>query len=122
MLTRADKILIAAVLLCTIGLEIGRRTDASPGGEAVIEVDGTRQATLSLDQPQKVQIDGPMGSSEVEIGVRGARIIRAPCPHGICVRRGWVRREGEVVVCVPNRLVLTIIGGKERNDVDAVIR
>ena len=113
---------IAAVLLCTVGWETGRRLGAPPGGEAVVEVDGARRATVSLDQPQKVRIEGLLGSCEVEIGALGARITRASCPHGICVRRGWVRREGEVVVCVPNRLVLTIIGGEEPNDVDAVSR
>ena len=121
-LTRADKILIVAVLLAALGLEMGQRIDAPPGGMAVIEVEGVRLATLSLDQPRKMRVEGPMGSSEVEIGVRGARIVRAPCLHGMCVRRGWVHREGEVVVCVPNRLVLAIVGGEERNDVDAVIR
>ena len=121
-LTRADKMLIAVALLGAIILETGRRFEGAPGGEVVIEVDGTRVATLSLDQPQEVQIKGIAGSSKVEIGVRGARIIQAPCPHGICVRRGWVYRRGEVVVCVPNRLVLTIVGGDEPNDIDAVIR
>jgi len=121
-LTWADKVLIAAVLLCTAGWETGRHLGALPGGEAVVEVDGTRRAVLPLDQPRKVRIEGFAGSCEVEIGAQGARILRASCPHGICVRRGWVRREGEVVVCVPNRLVLTIVGGEEPSDVDAVVR
>lgn len=122
LLTPADKILVVTVLLCSIGGEIGRLYSSSPGAEAVVEVDGVIRSILPLGQPRKVQIEGPLGSCEIEIGTRGARVVRAPCPHGICMRRGWIRQEGEVVVCVPNRLVLAIVGGEERNEVDAVIR
>ncbi len=32
------------------------------------------------------------------------------CPQRICIRMGWISRPGQTIVCVPNRMVITVLG------------
>jgi len=41
------------------------------------------------------------------------RIEASHCPQKICVHSGAIRRSGELLVCVPNRVVVRINGGTE---------
>ncbi len=45
------------------------------------------------------------------------------CPLEYCMNVGWIERPGQVIVCVPNKMVITIknLGNGEYQDLDAVI-
>lgn len=122
LLTRADRLLIFAAMIGSVGLSLHQHYQAQPGRQVLVEVDRVERGIFSLSRSQRLQIAGPLGMSEVEIDPRGVRIASAPCPHKICVRRGWVQRQGEVIACVPNRLILRIGGVTGDAGVDAVVR
>ena len=46
----------------------------------------------------------------------------ADCPDKDCVNQGWISRPGQMIVCLPNRLVIKIESDKltQEEDVDAV--
>ncbi len=54
----------------------------------------------------------------VEVKAGRVRVAESDCPHQLCVRRGWISRAGQVVVCVPNR-VLIEIRGTDAGGIDA---
>ncbi|MDI6638910.1 MAG: NusG domain II-containing protein, partial [Bacillota bacterium] len=48
----------------------------------------------------------------VEIAEDGrARVRASDCPDKVCVKTGWIEHPGEVIVCLPNRVVVKIQGG-----------
>jgi hypothetical protein len=57
-----------------------------------------------------LQIPGPAGITEVEIREGRARCVRSPGAQGICERAGWLERDGDLAVSLPNRLVLQVRG------------
>jgi hypothetical protein len=121
-LTRGDCILAALVLLA-FGLSVAWRAWWAPAGDLVrIEVGGRLLGEYSLAAPRLVRVEGPAGVSLVEIGPAGARIAAAPCAQQACRRQGRVARHGEAIVCVPNRLIVTVIGTADPAAVDAVSR
>lgn len=75
----------------------------------------------SLDTDRVVEVSGPLGKSIVEIKDGRARILSSPCPHKLCIRMGQIGKEGGVLVCVPNKIVVSV--GNQRSDgLDAVSR
>ena len=46
------------------------------------------------------------------------RVSHSACPSQDCVHTGWVSRSGGQIICLPNRLVVTVTGGGA--DADAV--
>jgi hypothetical protein len=121
-LTRADKVLILAAALATLILALRARWQAEPGGQVIVEVNGRIEGHYDLAVHRQLAIAGPLGQAQVEIGAEGVRMVQAPCINQVCVRRGWARHRGEVVVCIPNRLILRIGGRALGENVDAVLR
>lgn len=72
-----------------------------------------------LDRDRVVEVPGPLGITKVEIKEKRACVAQSPCPHKYCLHMGSVDRNGGLVVCVPNEVILQM--GKERPDgLDAV--
>ena len=62
----------------------------------------------------------PGNLNEIAIG-EGLRMISADCPGGDCLRAGEIKKNGEMIVCVPNRLAIRLVSS-QRPEVDAVSR
>ena len=119
---RRDLILLLAVLVIgLIGIVILYTRPAALNGEVEVAVDGEVVMTLPLSEDTEVTIEGVDGGENLLIIQDGtAKIESASCPDGICVRHYAISRDGESIICLPNRVVVTIRGG-EKGDVDAVV-
>jgi hypothetical protein len=53
---------------------------------------------------------GPVGTTRVSISGRTARVLDSDCPNHICVRAGSIGHPGQVLVCLPNRVVVRFVG------------
>lgn len=49
------------------------------------------------------------GFNRFQLKEGGIACIEADCPDGICVKTGAVSHETETIVCLPHRLVLTVL-------------
>ncbi len=114
---RADLILIASLLLLSLLAFAALRLFTTAGAVAVVSVDGTEVARYPLSEPGRYVLNG--GSNVLVIEDGAARVVEADCPDKLCVRQGEARRTGESIVCLPNRLIVTIEGA-ERAEVDAI--
>lgn len=119
---RRDLILLLAVLVIgLIGIVILYTRPAALNGEVEVAVDGEVVMTLPLSEDTEVAIEGVDGGENLLVIQDGtAKIESASCPDGICVRHYAISRDGESIICLPNRVVVTIRGG-EKGDVDAVV-
>ncbi len=73
-------------------------------------------ATLSLDQERTLDIHGPLGNSRIVIHQGQVRFERSPCPNQYCVHQGWLKRAGQVAICLPNQVSLELLGGEKTYD------
>ena len=48
------------------------------------------------------------GENIVEIDRDKVKMYYADCPDLDCVRQGWISRPGQMIVCLPNRIVIKI--------------
>ena len=119
---RNDLLLIAALLLAALGLWALLRLTKPAGAEAVVTVDGETVAVLPLDGDTVLNVGADRGfSNTVEVSDGRVRVRDADCPDRLCVRQGWLSRDGESAVCLPHKLTVTVRGG-ETPGVDAVAR
>lgn len=92
---------------------------------AVVRVDNKVVAKLPVSAPElSVKlVKVPRGEALIEYGQGKVRVLPLPpdvCPRGICWRTGWISRSGQVIVCLPNRMTVTLEGGTP--EVDTVVR
>ena len=92
-------------------------------GSAVrVEVDGTVMGTYPLSVDREVEIVTGENGEELNLLVikdGKATIATATCPDGICAAHKPISREGESIICLPHKVVVTVIGGEEAPDVIA---
>ena len=82
-------------------------------GNPVTEVD------LNNPEPNRlIKISGPLGTSVAEIKSGAIRMKFSPCPDRYCMETGWIDQPGQVIACVPNRIIIKIVADK--NSVDTI--
>jgi hypothetical protein len=108
---KRELILVVAILVIS-GLLSGifYARNRKPAEEVVVTVDGKIVATLDLHKNTDMVIDGYGGTDHLIIKDGYASITEASCPDKVCVRTGKIHRSGELIVCLPNRVVVTIEG------------
>lgn len=108
-------------LLLTLSWALARAA-AGPGGQAVglvLRAPGeTRRLPLT---PGRHQVQGALGPSQVEVDALGrARFVASPCPAQRCVRMGATATAGESRACVPNQVLLELVGRQGPAGLDGV--
>ena len=85
--------------------------------------DGKEYATYSLSQPYTKNLSIPAkdgyktGYSNVKIENGTVKITESSCPNKNCIKMGTISQEGDVLICLPYRLVFRLEGGEA---IDAV--
>ena len=108
-LTKADVIISVGLLLLAVLGTVW--SIVAPSGQIVVVSNGERLLYHgALDWEGTIPLQGPLGTTELEIDQSGARITAAPCPLKICMRMGPAKQRGDILVCVPNRILVQIEG------------
>ncbi|MEK7251056.1 MAG: NusG domain II-containing protein [Bacteroidota bacterium] len=119
MITLGDKILIVVLFLCTAGSFFAKNLLASQGSLVIIELKEMPVYKGKLTEDRKVTIKGAYGDVRVQIRGGNVAVVHADCPNKVCVRTGWRSHSGESIICVPNQVVVRILG-EERNEVRGI--
>ncbi|MGA1843919.1 MAG: NusG domain II-containing protein [bacterium] len=115
-LTRADLVVIVLLSIGTL-LSFSLWCTREAGHRVVIVVDGRETGTFSLDSGHTtLQFEGAKGPFSIEINDGRVRMKDSTCPGKCCVEMGWIGCEGQMICCIPNRVILKIIGGTEAYD------
>lgn len=81
---------------------------------AVITVDGNEIARLPLGIDCVYHIGD---TNTVEISDGGAMMIEANCPDKVCMHTGRISHSGQSIVCLPNRVVVSVTGDSSSTDI-----
>jgi hypothetical protein len=107
--------LVVLLLLCASMAGIAWVAAAPRGTRVIVTSSGQTCFIAPLDQPRSVDLDGPLGQTHLVIDDQGARITDSPCPHKLCIAMGPARNSGDLLACIPNRILVRIDkpGGEE---------
>ena len=103
-----DICLILAIAALGLVLLLTLRPSSSSGSYAIVEVDGSVVARYPLSVDGTYEING--GTNTVEIKDGKVRMLDADCPNQLCVRQMWIDKANQSIVCLPNRVIVTISG------------
>ena len=114
---RYDIIVIAAILLFSLLLLLFLTLNKKEGAVVSVEVDGQTVAEYSLDRDGTYSLNG--GTNVLVIEGGRAYLNYSDCPDHVCENTGKIRFVGETIVCLPNRVTITV-KGNSGNGVDLV--
>jgi hypothetical protein len=115
-LTALDRKLIISLALLSGSLFLGRFWPVAPIPLlARVELAGKpiREIDLKRFDGKKITVELPQGRAQlaVKAGAICVREVLPPKlnPKKICIKMGWIRRPGEMIICAPARLVIRLV-------------
>lgn len=119
-------LLLGALCLWCVIYFAGRNTDKNTL-TVVITVDGQeyytgrliengaeeKNAKSTVGDKREIDVDG---HNKVVIAGGEVWMDSADCPDKLCVGQGRISRSGQTIICLPNKVMVTIKGGKSEYD------
>lgn len=107
---KKELLLMAVILLiAAAGFFINYLTHRHPAAAAEVSVDGQTTAVYDLSRDLETTIQGYDGGTNHLVIQDGVLWIdEATCPDKVCIHQGKISMNGELVVCLPNRVIVKI--------------
>jgi hypothetical protein len=109
-------VLAAVVMLAGAGMYFLRGT----GDTVTVTVDGSLYGTYPLSVDTVVELTTDSGYNRLVIRDGQAVMETADCPDGICAAHRPISRMGESIVCLPHKVVVTVVTAAD-NGPDIVV-
>lgn len=110
--TRKNDVIFIAVLLAVAVLAgLAILLLRGEGNTVTVTVDGKTVGTYSLSEDRTVEIrTGGEGEELNLLVIRDGKALveTATCPDGICAAHKPISRDGESIVCLPHKVVITV--------------
>ena len=120
---RNDLLLIGGLLAVAVVAGLFLYLFRSEGDSVTVTVDGKPYGIYSLAEERVVDIrTGADGAQMNRLVIRGgeAFVEEATCPDGICAAHKPISRDGESIVCLPHKVVITVEQTAPQNQPDVV--
>lgn len=119
---RNDIIFISTLLiLIIIFLFVFYSKYNTSGSYVTITVDGKQYGRYRLDEDKEIKIKNASGKVTNILLIKDncVNMIEANCPDKLCVNQKAISKEKETIVCLPNKVVVTVESDDE-SDFDAI--
>ncbi len=111
------------IFFYTLGTKVLELGEEKPS-KVEIYVDGTLTYIYPLQKEERdIFVDTVLGGVNVKFKDNMVRVTSSNSPKKINVKRGWISSPGEVIIGIPDRLLIKIVGDKKDEDgLDYIIR
>lgn len=100
-----DWLLAGGILIAAFGLLFFRFLFGAEAGQVVVTVDGKEYGVYELAEDRTIEIGG---TNRMVIKGGKVKMEWADCPDQICVDHREIGRDGESIICLPNKIVITV--------------
>jgi len=120
--TKYDKILIVIVVVISLfGMYLVKEKALNYNKKYVeIIVDGNEHSKYVLDDKidKEIKVEVDEGYNIIHIHDGQVIVEESNCDNQLCVRKGVIEEPGELIVCLPHKVVVQITGTHE--DLDSI--
>lgn len=117
---KADIVLGLFLLLFCAATAVFAYGLGESGADAVIEVNGELYGTYPLSQDRIIDIDSEFGYNQAVIADGKIYMDESDCPDSYCLGQhrssGGIDSSNQTIVCLPNRVVISVSGGRGVNE------
>ncbi|MBP5750331.1 MAG: NusG domain II-containing protein [Firmicutes bacterium] len=114
---KADIFLAIALLILGFGSLALLKSGQKDGSFVRVTADGNVWGTYALAEDRTVEISTVYGTNVLRIEGGHVWMDRADCPNHDCVEKGSISKTGQIILCLPHKLSVTIVNeGEEAPD------
>lgn len=110
----------AVVCLAAAIFMIYNQSQGDVAKSILITCDGNVIGEYSLTEDRVIPIETELGYNLVTISGGEVCVTKADCANQDCVQMGSCHRPGEIIVCLPHKLMVTVMGPE--GEIDAIAK
>ena len=103
------------LIICIAVLLLFSLIEGEENGWVVVTKDGKEVGRYPLSVEQTIELKDVSGevTNVLEITEECAKMNEVDCPDKLCVHQKAINRAGECIICLPNRVVVTVESEEE---------
>ena len=121
-MNKSDKKLLGVILIIILSLFLFLfffSSDSKKNALVYFEDELLLTIDLSNSDISYYEVDGLLGKVKLEVVDGKIRVIEENSPNHICSKQGFIKESYEVLVCLPNKVVIKI---EEQTEIDTVVK
>lgn len=120
-ISKKSIIIILVVLAVLVVFAIIFYSTRGTGNMVVINHNGKVIGRYALSDDREIRIKDTDGKVTNVVCIRNGQVYmkEADCPDQICVHQGRKSKDGESITCLPNKVVVEVMG-EDRSDMDTM--
>ena len=124
---KKDITFLVVVFIGLAGIAAGfYLTHQDTGASVEVTVDGAIYGTYPLEKDQTIDKEIPIqkdGKTTNLLVIKDGKadVTEADCPDKLCVHQKAISKTNETIVCLPNKVVVQVIGAGE-SELDSIAR
>lgn len=109
MMKKGDVLICLFLILAGIAM-LFAFSGAKPGEWVEIHTNGTLYGRYSLNENKILDLKTEHGSNKIVIEKGKVWVSESSCRDKLEIKAGKIQKDGESLICLPNRLVVSIVG------------
>ena len=107
---KRDAVLVLSLILIAAAALVALMLVPRGGSLVKVEIDGVEVASYSLSRDGEY----PIGEGNILVIENGEAYMKyADCPDGTCIRTGKISKRGQTIICLPNKVAVTVVSDGE---------
>ena len=111
LVTRTDILLVLFLIIAAAGFLFFQKQN-STGSMVIIYSDNEVIREIPLDQDIIFTVSNDMGTNTIVVENDLVYVTDADCPDKRCEKQGAISDPGEVIICLPHKLIVEVSDGK----------
>jgi hypothetical protein len=113
--------ILLAVLLLVIGYWLfgGFNPADTTGSTALIQLDNSIEYEVDLKKDRIIELDEFTPPVQVQVQNNAIRITKNDCAQKVCIKMGAISEPGQMIVCVPKKILIFIPVGNDKHRIKA---
>ena len=116
MIRKSDILLFAGILIIGIAAFVWNTAMMEQGVEVRVVSGRGVYGIYELESDAEVIVTEGGRTNIIEVSNGTVKMQYADCPNGDCVKARAISKAGQSIVCLPNKIIITIEGGGYRLD------
>lgn len=113
MIKKADIILFFIILIGGLAISWFSISGSITGEKVLISVDGEEYGVYSLYEDREIDIEQNGHHNHITISNGTVSMTFSDCKNQVCVNDGKISQTKDSIVCLPNKVLVEIIGGND---------
>ena len=112
-MSKSDILILILLIIISAGILFAFLYFNDTAGSIItIEAKGEIVGRIPLEKydnsSKTYHIEGEIGVSKILVEDGRVRMIESPCPNKVCVNTYWIENPGELIACIPNKIIIRI--------------